>query len=110
MKSELTVWARSGHFINVNLRSIIIATQLATRDIGSNKIAGAIVNMFSVNVHLAIAVIPAYCACKGGLRQLTKEAALTLVTSNVCEITVGPYTIDIEMMAGVNVNRGVRNY
>jgi NAD(P)-dependent dehydrogenase (short-subunit alcohol dehydrogenase family) len=67
-------------------------------------IAGAIVNMSSINAQVAIATIPAYCASKGGIMQLTKAAALALAPHGIRVNAVGPGSIDTAMMASVNAN------
>lgn len=85
--------------IDINLRGVFVATQMA-----AHKIAGAIVNMSSINAKVAILAIPAYCSSKGGVMQLTKVAALALAKNNIRVNAVGPGSIDTEMMAGVNAN------
>ena len=90
--------------INVNLRGAFIVTQMAARAMLEHEIAGAIVNMTSVNAQVAISTIPAYCASKGGLMQLTKVAAIALAQKNIRVNAVGPGSIDTAMMAGVNAN------
>ena len=90
--------------ININLRGAFVATQMAARAMLESEIAGAIVNMTSVNAQVAIPAIPAYCASKGGLMQLTKVAALALAKNNIRVNAVGPGSIDTAMMAGVNAN------
>jgi NAD(P)-dependent dehydrogenase (short-subunit alcohol dehydrogenase family) len=90
--------------VAVNLRGTFVALQRAARRMVSDGIAGAIVNMSSINAQLAIPAIPAYCASKGGVMQLTKAAALALAPHGIRVNAVGPGSIDTAMMAGVNAN------
>lgn len=90
--------------IAINLRGVFIATQRAGRMMVDAGIKGAIVNMSSINAQLAIPSIPAYCASKGGVMQLTKVAALALAKHGIRVNAVGPGSIDTPMMAGVNAN------
>lgn len=90
--------------ISVNLRGVFVAMQRAARTMVERGIAGAIVNMSSINAQVAIPAIPAYCASKGGVMQLTKVAAVALAPHKIRVNAVGPGSIDTEMMAGVNAN------
>ncbi|MEL6582662.1 MAG: SDR family oxidoreductase [Pseudomonadota bacterium] len=90
--------------IGVNLRGVFLATQRAAKTMVAEKIEGAIVNMSSINAQVAIPSIPAYCASKGGVMQLTKVAALALAEHNIRVNAVGPGSINTEMVASVNAN------
>ena len=90
--------------ININLRGVFVALQRAGRTMVDRGIKGAIVNMSSINALVAIPSIPAYCASKGGVMQLTKSASLALAQHGVRVNAVGPGSIDTEMMASVNAD------
>ncbi|MEM6823729.1 MAG: SDR family NAD(P)-dependent oxidoreductase [Pseudomonadota bacterium] len=90
--------------IDVNLKGVFLATQRAARAMVEHGIKGTIVNMSSINAQVAIPAIPAYCASKGGVMQLTKVAALALAGHGIRVNAVGPGSIDTAMMAGVNAN------
>ena len=88
--------------ISINLTGVFLASQLAGKMMVEAGLKGAIVNMSSINSQVAIPAIPAYCASKGGVQQLTKVAALALAKDGIRVNAVGPGSIDTEMMAGVN--------
>ena len=88
--------------IGLNLRGAFAAMQCAAKTMINEKINGSIINMSSINARLAIPSVPAYCASKGGLMQLTKAASLALAPYNIRVNAVGPGSIDTEMLAGVN--------
>lgn len=90
--------------IGLNLRAVFAATQRAANGMIKAGIKGAIVNMSSINAVLAIPAIPAYCASKGGVQQLTKASSLALAPHGIRVNAVGPGSIDTEMMAGVNAS------
>jgi glucose 1-dehydrogenase len=90
--------------IRVNLTGTFVATQRAAQTMVAEGIAGAVVNMSSINAQVAIPTIPAYCASKGGVMQLTKAAALALAPHGIRVNAVGPGSIDTAMLASVNAN------
>ena len=90
--------------LGVNLRGVFVATQRAAKAMIAREIEGAIVNMSSINAKVAIPALPAYCASKGAVNQLTKVASLALARYNIRVNAVGPGSIDTEMMASVNAD------
>lgn len=90
--------------IDLNLTGTFVASQRVARSMVKNGIEGAIVNMSSINAVVSIPAIPAYCASKGGVMQLTKSMSLALAPHNIRVNAVGPGSIDTEMMAGVNAS------
>ena len=88
--------------LDVNLSATFLATQRAAKSMITHGIRGAIINMSSINAQVAIPTIPAYCASKGGVMQLTKSAALALAPHGIRVNAVGPGSIDTAMMAGIN--------
>ena len=90
--------------LNVNLVGTFVTTQRAARTMVEQEIKGAVINMSSINAQLAIPSIPAYCASKGGIMQLTKAASLALAPYGIRVNAVGPGSIDTAMMAAVNAD------
>ena len=90
--------------IALNLRTVFAATQRAANGMVAAGIGGAIVNMSSINAVVAIPAIPAYCAAKGGVQQITRAASLALAEHGIRVNAVGPGSIDTEMMAGINAS------
>ncbi len=90
--------------LDVNLTAVFLTTQRAAKTMVAKAIEGCVVNMSSINAVVSIPTIPAYCASKGGVMQLTKATALALAPHNIRVNAVGPGSIDTEMMAGINAS------
>ncbi len=95
--------------INVNLLGTFVALQRAAKSMVSSNTRGSIVNMSSINAHVAIPTIASYCASKGGVMQLTKSSSLALAPHGIRVNAVGPGSIDTDMLAGVNANPDAMN-
>jgi NAD(P)-dependent dehydrogenase (short-subunit alcohol dehydrogenase family) len=86
--------------IDVNLKGSFLVAQAVARAMTTNRNGagfGAIVNMSSVNGTMAIPTIASYNASKGGIDQLTRAMALSLVDRGIRVNAVGPGTIATEL-------------
>jgi len=95
--------------IAVNLTGTFCVLQRAAKSMVRDKIAGSIVNMSSINAQVAIPTIPAYCASKGGVNQITKSSSLALAPHGIRVNAVGPGSIDTDMLAAVNASAEAMN-
>jgi glucose 1-dehydrogenase len=81
----------------VNLRSMILAGQVAARRMRDGGRGGAIVNMSSVNAVMTMVGYTIYNVSKGGIEQLTRVMALELAEHGIRVNAVGPGTILTEL-------------
>ncbi len=87
--------------IRVNLKGVFLTGQAAARQMVKEGHGGTIINMSSVNAELAIPAITPYVVSKGGVKQLTKVMALSLVDQGIRVNAVGPGSIKTEVFAQV---------
>lgn len=81
----------------VNLKGYFLFGQAVARHMVDAHIAGAIVNMSSVNAVLAIADQVPYVVSKGAVNQLTRVMALSLAAHGIRVNGIGPGTISTEL-------------
>jgi NAD(P)-dependent dehydrogenase (short-subunit alcohol dehydrogenase family) len=97
--------AQFDQVIGINLKGSFLMAQACGREmvkqVQAGRKAGAIVNMSSVNDTLAIPAIAPYTMSKGGVRQLTKVAALALAPHGIRVNAIGPGSIMTDMLKGV---------
>lgn len=82
----------------VNLRGAFLGTQIAARQMAKQG-GGVIINMSSVNAHLAIPSLATYAISKGGMNQLTTVASVALAPKGIRVVGVGPGTIATDLVA-----------
>jgi glucose 1-dehydrogenase len=94
--------------IGVNLRGAFMVAQGAAREmvkqVQAGKEPGAIINMSSVNAHFGLPDHVAYSMSKGGMKQLTAAAAMSLSKYRIRVNAIGPGTINTEIVKAVADN------
>jgi len=83
--------------IGINLKGAFFGVQAAAKQMVAQG-GGVIINMSSVNAHLAIPALATYAMSKGGMNQLTAVAAVALAPHRIRVVGVGPGTILTEMV------------
>lgn len=94
--------------IGVNFRGAFMVAQGAAREmvkqVNAGKAPGSIINMSSVNAHFGLPDHVAYSMSKGGLKQLTAAAAVSLSKYGIRVNAIGPGTINTEIAKAVANN------
>ena len=90
--------------LNINLKSAFFGTQLAAKQMIAQGGGGRIINMTSVHEDWPMAGNTAYCLSKGGMRMLTRTAAVELGPHNICVVGVGPGAVDTPINAQTVAN------
>ena len=93
--------------MRVNLKGVFLTGQAAAKQmVEQNKAqqgrGGVIINMSSVNAVMAIPSITAYNAAKGGVNNLTRNMALSLLPHNIRVNAIGPGSINTEILKKVS--------
>ena len=76
--------------LDVNLRGVFFATQFAAKQMIAQGGGGRIINISSVHEDWPMPDNTPYCCAKGGVRMLTRTAALELAPHGITIVNVGP--------------------
>ncbi|MGH7684648.1 MAG: SDR family NAD(P)-dependent oxidoreductase, partial [Vulcanimicrobiaceae bacterium] len=74
----------------INLKSAFFGTQLAAKQMIAQGGGGRIINVSSVHEDWPMPGNTAYCVSKGGMRMLTRTAAVELAAHNIRVAAVAP--------------------
>jgi NAD(P)-dependent dehydrogenase (short-subunit alcohol dehydrogenase family) len=91
--------------MDVNLRGMFFGGQKAARQMVKQGQGGVIINMSSVNAHLALDSQMVYTTSKGGIQQLTKVQAVALAPYGIKVNAMAPGPIDTDLMRAVGSNK-----
>ncbi len=94
--------------MSVDLKGTFFVSQGAAKVMVEQGKGGAIVNVSSVMAQLALADQIPYCAAKGGVNQLTKAMALSLVDKDIQVNCCAPGPVLTELMERVVHNEAKR--
>jgi NAD(P)-dependent dehydrogenase (short-subunit alcohol dehydrogenase family) len=91
--------------MDVNLRGMFFGGQKAAQQMVRQGDGGAIINMSSVNAHLALDSQVVYTISKGGIQQLTKVQAVALAQHNIKVNAMAPGPIETDLMRRVGSDK-----
>jgi NAD(P)-dependent dehydrogenase (short-subunit alcohol dehydrogenase family) len=87
--------------MGVNLRGMFFGGQKAAQRMVEQGNGGVIINMSSVNAHLALDSQMVYTVSKGGIQQLTKVQAVALAPHNIKVNAMAPGPIETDLLRRV---------
>ncbi len=88
----------------VNVRGMLLLSQIVARQMVERGIKGSIINMSSTNAVVAIPTQLSYVASKGAVLQMTKAMALGLAEHDIRVNAIGPGSIATAMFQSVADN------
>lgn len=88
----------------INLKSAFFGTQIAAQQMIRQGTGGRIVNVSSVHEDRPMPGNAAYCLSKGGMRMLTRTAAVELAPHGICVVAVAPGAVETPINASTMQN------
>jgi glucose 1-dehydrogenase len=93
--------------LSINLKSAFFGTQLAARQMIKQGGGGRIINMTSIHEDWPMPGNIPYCLSKGGMRMLTRTAALELAPHNILVVGVAPGAVATPMNLSTMTDPGL---
>ena len=87
--------------MDVNLKGVFLCSKYAVQQMISQGKGGRIINISSIAGLVGFPGISAYCASKGGVTELTREAALDLAQYGITVNAINPGVIVTDMTKGM---------
>jgi len=97
--------AQYDRILDVNLKGMFFGGQKAAKQMVAQGDGGVIINMSSVNAHLALDSQVVYTISKGGIQQLTKVQAVALARHNIKVNAIAPGPIETDLMRNVGSDK-----
>ena len=97
--------AQYDRIMDVNLKGMFFGGQKAAQQMVAQGDGGVIINMSSVNAHLALDSQVVYTISKGGIQQLTKVQAVALARHNIKVNAIAPGPIETDLMRNVGSDK-----
>ncbi|MBT4290687.1 MAG: SDR family oxidoreductase [Deltaproteobacteria bacterium] len=95
--------------MDINLRGMFFGGQKAAKQMVKQGEGGVLINMSSVNAHLALDSQMVYTTSKGGIQQLTKVQAVALAKYNIKVNALAPGPIGTDLMRRVGSDKQLMN-
>jgi NAD(P)-dependent dehydrogenase (short-subunit alcohol dehydrogenase family) len=94
--------------IAINLKGVFLTLQAAANQMRAQGTGGRLIAIASIMSEWGSATSPAYCASKGGVRQLVKSFALACAPFRITCNAIGPGFIDTPMTARIQEDDRLR--
>jgi NAD(P)-dependent dehydrogenase (short-subunit alcohol dehydrogenase family) len=88
--------------ISINLSGVFYGTRAAAIKMKEKEIKGSIINISSILGTVGFKGAVGYCACKGGVNQITRASALDLASYGIRVNAIAPGFIKTQMTKGIS--------
>jgi NAD(P)-dependent dehydrogenase (short-subunit alcohol dehydrogenase family) len=100
-------WDRT---IDINLKGVFFTLQAAANQMVAQGTPGRLIAIASIMAEWGSATTPAYCASKGGVKQLVKSFGIALGPRGITCNAIGPGFIETQMTARLKENPAFEAY